>query len=243
MHPDMICIECTHPVKSLYTQYSDTNIRSTVCPSCNKFADKYIEHDQVNIAIDMVLLKPQAFRHMVFNVLSVGDSDQLHPQTRRIWVLTTLFDVYLVWATVEKTPNKSPMDNYILSLGALHQYLYFIFQCVCHSAVIHMTTRALARYWLGWTRPNALSTALLMSSASKLFPILMLIWSYDVPIASKVVAWAVIIHEVEALRTVLNCGYIRAAVMIAIAESLSFGLCDYWLPTLHGALEQKLLWP
>lgn len=61
-----ICIECRHPVKTLWTQYSGAddkssghNIRLTVCRRCGRFCDKYVEHDFVVLFIDLVLIKPQ----------------------------------------------------------------------------------------------------------------------------------------------------------------------------------------
>ena len=61
-----ICIECRHPVKTLWTQYSGAgdkssghNIRLTVCRNCGHFCDKYVEHDFVVLFIDLVLIKPQ----------------------------------------------------------------------------------------------------------------------------------------------------------------------------------------
>lgn len=67
--PMPICIECRHPVKTLWTQYSGAgdkssghNIRLTVCRKCGRFCDKYVEHDFVVLFIDLVLIKPQV-RH------------------------------------------------------------------------------------------------------------------------------------------------------------------------------------
>lgn len=61
-----ICIECRHPVKTLWTKYSGGdgdksghNIRLTVCRKCGRFCDKYVEHDFVVLFIDLVLIKPQ----------------------------------------------------------------------------------------------------------------------------------------------------------------------------------------
>lgn len=61
-----ICIECRYPVKTLYTEYfgaddksSGHGVRLTVCKQCNKFCDKYVEHDFVVLFIDLVLIKPQ----------------------------------------------------------------------------------------------------------------------------------------------------------------------------------------
>lgn len=61
-----ICIECRFPVKTLYTEYSGADdkstghgVRLTVCKNCGKFCDKYVEHDFVVLFIDLVLIKPQ----------------------------------------------------------------------------------------------------------------------------------------------------------------------------------------
>jgi hypothetical protein len=64
-----ICIECRYPVKTLYTEYSGADDRSsghgvrlTVCKNCGRFCDKYVEHDFVVLFIDLVLIKPQVCR-------------------------------------------------------------------------------------------------------------------------------------------------------------------------------------
>lgn len=229
----MICIECMHPVSSLYVSYSPTNIRSTACPSCNKFADKYIEHDAVMVAIDLMLLRPQAFRHMVFNVLSKpGEEDGIHQQSKRMWLLITLFDVYLTWARAEISQESSPLNSYILQLPVLAQYCCFLLYCICETVVTHLVIRFLAQSWLHWTRPNALSTAVLISSSSKLFPILMLIWPYDIPLASTIVGWAVNFSMVEVLTTILGCGYIRATAITTASIVARYLVCDVLLARL-----------
>ncbi|CAG8553589.1 10451_t:CDS:2 [Diversispora eburnea] len=68
-----ICVECGAPVTNLYTEYSKGNIHLTHCEKCKKFADKYIEHDFVIIFIDMLLHKPQVYRHLLFNRLEYRD--------------------------------------------------------------------------------------------------------------------------------------------------------------------------
>lgn len=255
-------------MSSLYTSYSPTNIRLTTCPSCNKFADKYIEYDGVLIFIDLLLLRPSAYRHFVFNVLTpdysasssttasqtpspvqsnpkstsiwgslgsncvvrfVARTTQLHPQTWRIWVLITLFDVYLTWARAEQKQETSQLFTYFLSLPVLAQYSTFLLFCVLESIVSHITIQLFGAFWLGWTDPAALATMLVISSSSKLFPILMVIWSYDVPLASTVLGWAVSFNTVEALTIVLDCGYWRAIVITVLAAMARLAICDFAL--------------
>ena len=61
-----ICIECRHPVKTLWREGAGDkggghNIRLTVCKNCGRFCDKYVEHDFVILFIDLVLIKPQVW--------------------------------------------------------------------------------------------------------------------------------------------------------------------------------------
>src|SRR5690606_23091106 len=75
-----VCIECTYPVKTLYTRFASADDRKlgrgfqlTQCPRCKRFADKYVEHDFVVLFIDLVLIKPQVYRHLLFNRLGSKD--------------------------------------------------------------------------------------------------------------------------------------------------------------------------
>jgi Arv1-like family len=45
----------------------------TAQDKCKKFADKYIEHDFVVLFIDIILIKPQVYRHLLYNRLGTAD--------------------------------------------------------------------------------------------------------------------------------------------------------------------------
>ncbi|KAI9843216.1 MAG: sterol homeostasis protein [Thelocarpon superellum] len=215
-----ICIECRYPVHQLYTTYSKADdhssgkgVRLTQCPRCKRFADKYVEHDFVVLFIDLVLIKPQVYRHLLFNKLGRED-DQFDPAIVRLGVLLLLFDVYLTWARIEKqlplpssATSPNPAFGYLAAQPIVLQYLFFLCLCLTESLVFHLTIRLLTQFMLGYPRPNSVSTALLVSSCTKLFPILMVIWDYDVPAAAKSVGWAVVVNNIEALKILLDCGY------------------------------------
>lgn len=88
-----------------------------------------------------------------------------------------------------------------------------MFLCLTESIAFHLTIRLLTYALLSYQRPNSVSTALIVSSCTKLFPILMVIWDYDVPAAAKSVGWAVVVNNVEALHILLDCGYIKAGLL------------------------------
>ncbi len=87
----MICVECGMPVNDVYHELSGGLIRVTRCVStptipsaatphdilcldgqeyCKQVADKYVEHEFVIIFLDLILHRPQAYRHVLFNRLS-----------------------------------------------------------------------------------------------------------------------------------------------------------------------------
>lgn len=110
------------------------------------------------------------------------------------------------------------------------QYVFFLVLCALSTLAFHLAIRfltsspvsPLARMRLlpTFPRPNSVSTALLVSSSTKLFPILMVIWDYDVPAAARSLGWAVVVNNIEALKILLDCGYGTAA-FLAMAGALS----------------------
>lgn len=90
----------------------------------------------------------------------------------------------------------------------------------------------------GLASPSAISTALLVSSCTKLFPILLVIWPESSLDDSKYagltqsfanrarsyVGWAVLLNNVEALLILLDCGYIWAAVLALAGTSARWAL-------------------
>jgi lipid intermediate transporter len=67
-----------------------------------------------------------------------------------------------------------------------------------------------------YPHPAPLSTALLVSSCTKLFPILLIVWEYDLPSSASAVNWAVIVNNVAALEILMDCGYLRAALLVGV---------------------------
>ncbi|KAH9869043.1 hypothetical protein J1614_008120 [Plenodomus biglobosus] len=252
-----ICISCRYPVKTLYTTYSKADdralgkgVRLTQCPRCKRFADKYVEHDFVVLFIDLVLIKPEVYRHLLFNRLG-RDDDKFDRSILRLSILLLLFDVYLTWARIEKLalppssphhPTRSPPSTTTNTTSSfpptnalvlqaqplLLQYLFFLLLVLLSTLAFHLPIRLLCslaptslpqpltRLFPHFPHPTPLSTALLVSSCTKLFPILLIIWDYDLPSSATAVSWAVIVNNVAALEILMDCGYVRAGVLVAV---------------------------
>ncbi|KAJ5175950.1 Amino-acid acetyltransferase mitochondrial [Penicillium canariense] len=143
-----ICIECSYPVSHLYSAYSRADDRSqgkgvrlTQCPRCQRFADKYVEYDFVVIFIDLVLIKPQVYRHLLFNRLG-RDDNRFDRSIIRLGILLLLFDVYLTWARLEKDPSLA--TTFISRAPIVIQYLFFLTLNAATTLAHHLTVRLLA---------------------------------------------------------------------------------------------------
>ncbi|KAI0703771.1 Arv1-domain-containing protein [Cytidiella melzeri] len=63
-----ICTSCTHITPFLYTVYNSAdNLRLEQCSECHAFADPYVEHDTLTLWIDLILLKRDVYRHLLYN--------------------------------------------------------------------------------------------------------------------------------------------------------------------------------
>lgn len=64
----MKCVECGQPISKLWEEPVKGNITLTICSSCNKIADKFIEYDYTLIFLNLILSKTQVYRHILFNI-------------------------------------------------------------------------------------------------------------------------------------------------------------------------------
>ncbi|KAG7813472.1 hypothetical protein KL921_001018 [Ogataea angusta] len=171
----MICVECSTPIQTLYEKYKGDHIRLTICSNCHKVADRYIEFDKVLLFIDLMLLKPQAYRHTIYNQsLNYGADSadgkgdlqshkrtffQRHGPFLRLLVLMLLFEVYLTWAYEEKNYleniyRTSLINRIVLELPRImSQYLFFLTKAVLDTVVLHLSLQFFIYKLLGFGYP------------------------------------------------------------------------------------------
>lgn len=245
----MFCVECTNPdIKCLYSQFKSKYIKLTICDQCGKLADKYIEFDNVLLFLDVLLLKPQAYRHVAYNVVeesvfgkhgaeSSGSCSPSYRQIGRHFILLILFEVYLKWAYEEKSKHHSTMMNLVLHKSDMWQYSFFIASLMVERTTLCGLLYVMFTQLLGWGKePNrnlsakhqrpyffcVLLLAVLMSLIVKCLPIVMLIWPYDnATIASTVVDVVGVFTTIEALKMIADSSYIAIASVVAMATITS----------------------
>lgn len=164
------------------------------------------------------------------------------------------------------------VNSRLSSMPILTQYLFFLTMNVLATVAQHGIIRLLARIFVpspnddedgsgnksprsssdgstdrpmigpGHASPSAISTALLVSSCTKLFPILLVIWPTQAKEgqsngfafrATNYVGWAVLVNNIEALLILLNCGYL-VATGIAVAGVLARWVVEGWALSLVG---------
>ena len=62
-----MCVECGSDNTHLCEQISPSVLKLSQCTSCEAVVDKYIEYDGVLVLLEMLLLKTNVYRHVVFN--------------------------------------------------------------------------------------------------------------------------------------------------------------------------------
>lgn len=242
----MICVECSDPgIECLYSEFKSNYIKLTVCPKCGNLADKYIEFDNVILFLDVLLLKPQAYRHVAFNVVEEAifktfkSSDRFLVRYRmivRYVVLCILFEVYLKWAYEEKAASHSMLKAAVLLAPVPLQYGFFICQQLVEKITLCGLVNVLFINLLGFgleTNKNldqsyqrsyfscVLLVTIFMSLAVKCLPIIMLIWPYDnANTASTVVEILGVFNTIEALKMNTNHSYLATCCVVTFSTLL-----------------------
>lgn len=92
-----VCVHCSCPCAALYRRLSVSlsSIKALTCNNCNMLVDPYIEREWLLVVIDCILLREEAFRHVLFNV------DELH-NFPVLWLCESILarsilDTYLKW--------------------------------------------------------------------------------------------------------------------------------------------------
>ena len=103
-HPSSYhCIQCLARVPSLYRKFSaattTTNIKLSVCHSCGLDVDPYVEREDFLVAMDLILLRQDAYRHLLLNYHFITFQSVLQNLTKAIQYLVaaSILQSYLLW--------------------------------------------------------------------------------------------------------------------------------------------------
>ncbi|GJP85879.1 hypothetical protein CLOP_g15979 [Closterium sp. NIES-67] len=75
----VVCVTCGARREQLYRVHSPGSIEVLKCGACGAVADPYVECDPLLVLLDVLLLKPQAHRHVVHNLILASPLPSLRP--------------------------------------------------------------------------------------------------------------------------------------------------------------------
>ncbi|KAI9547272.1 sterol homeostasis protein [Dissostichus eleginoides] len=224
------CVECNEKAPELHRDYSNGILKITICKSCQKPVDKYIEYDPVIILIDAILCKTQAFRHILFNT-------SLNIQWK-LCVFCLLCEAYLRWSLLHGTEQSSDPADIIrytkewefygmFGLAALELSAF----CIAVLLFLMVVVGGLQGATLDL---RLLLRALLLSCYGKVLLIPAVIWEHDhSPLCLGLIKMFVLTSNSQAIRVILNSS--RRLSLLAVCVGLLSETCV-------AQASEKLLW-
>lgn len=209
------CIECNREARELYRDYNHGVLKITICKSCQKPVDKYIEYDPVIILINAILCKTQAYRHILFNT-----QINIHG---KLCMFCLLCEAYLRWWQLQDSSQSPAPDDVIRYAKEWDFYRMFVIASFEQAAFFtgmfaflwvqqHMTARGAPDFVL-------LLKALLLSSYGKLLLIPAVIWEHDhTPLCLRLIKVFVLTSNFQAIRVTLNTN--RRLSLLAVLSGL-----------------------
>ncbi|XP_033873986.3 protein ARV1 isoform X1 [Acipenser ruthenus] len=195
------CIECSQEANELHRDYSNGVLKITICKSCQKPVDKYIEYDPVIILIDAILCKAQAYRHIIFNTTL-----NIHG---KLFVFCLLCEAYLRWSQLQGSKQSSDPADIIRYTKEWDFYRMFGLAAL---ELMMFLVGVFTFLWLikGYLKtifePAMMLKALLLSSYGKLLVIPAVIWEHDYsPLCLHLIKVFVLTSNSQAVRVILNC--------------------------------------
>jgi hypothetical protein len=176
---DYYCVHCATPCDSLYRQYetSVSNIKLTRCNLCLSNVDPYVEREWLLVILDCLLLRTEAYRHVLWHRL----------RSKRVWqslLASSLLAAYLGY----EEANRKSQDVVVNRQGDSSNLFWVLWlQSMLDMVVLWLgmalvvATRANQR-----NRNNATSPSTLM---------LLLFWALTLPSALNVVTILVLVWE------------------------------------------------
>jgi len=198
-------------VSEVYKDYGRGNIRLSRCHKCNKLADKYVEFEMVIIFLDLVLLTPQVYRHILFNRMSYYDKG-IDVTCMKIALAYLLSEVYMKhmmgvkggWQSLFQPQN---VETYFTALlFSTLELCIFLTAIILAVSVIYGRRYAIIKY-------NYLVMALIISTFSKPLQLFLVVWDCQ-PIFTTIVDIFIFASNVVATKVFLDCSIKHALAII-----------------------------
>ncbi|KAK9667384.1 hypothetical protein RND81_14G252400 [Saponaria officinalis] len=207
------CVECGHKLERLYIQYSPGNIRLAKCPNCMSTADEYIECELMILMIDLILHKPKAYRHLLFNLLH-HKILEINPLLLISSLIFFVLDACKLWIL-----NGNSQEWSILSLGisifghAIVGNLVFLCSFFVFSKSLEFVE--------GLSSYKEILLAILASCYLKVYMLAMLVWDFPSS-AVYITDLFVMSSNLVALMVITKSSFTRCVGVCIGAHALKF---------------------
>ncbi|XP_071835052.1 protein ARV1-like isoform X2 [Apostichopus japonicus] len=181
---------------------------------CQKVVDKYVEFDPVIILLDVLLFKPQAYRHILFNMTTQFQW--------KLCVFCLLCGAYLKWALHNETPSHKDDSvrsflQYALQIDFYIVLLLTAIDLAAYLGGIHVACKLYA----GVTKRSikqrlpVIHNAIILSQAGKLLVIPAVIWGqYNIQTCFWLTELFVFTFVSQSLRVTLSCSRLTITLLL-----------------------------
>eukprot|EP01029_Cantina_marsupialis_P028875 TRINITY_DN778119_c0_g1_i1.p1 TRINITY_DN778119_c0_g1~~TRINITY_DN778119_c0_g1_i1.p1 ORF type:complete len:246 (+),score=20.82 TRINITY_DN778119_c0_g1_i1:104-841(+) len=227
------CIECSQVVENTWETFGENTVRLVKCPNCSKFTDSYVQKELFLVFVDVLLQRPQSYRHLIFNRWFF----KKHGITRFLWVILFLWMILDILAMMLRHPlglitspifhdaqNCQVMPNVKEALPLVISY--FVMTCSAFTVFTWSMVFLIKIFTRLSIQHNQLTTTLLISNVGKLVYFLTLIWKFDVEIGIISSKLYTMVAHVAAIRALTNRS-IWKCVCILLGSLVVEGLLRY----------------
>ena len=137
------CIQCLTETSTLYRKFSPTSLKLTVCEKCGFDVDPYIEREAFLVVMDWILLRQDAYRHLLLNRIEHFDVSVNQWQTMQYVIASGILQTHLAWEAHRGNLRDNSEEESLRNLwnrqdaGAI-------------SLVLHMFLQAVVRIFIFW---------------------------------------------------------------------------------------------
>ncbi|KAJ5068204.1 arv1 [Anaeramoeba ignava] len=244
----MLCVHCGHPITQTYRKFQGGQIRLNICPHCHHRADEYIELDNVVKFLDLILLKKEVYRHILFNHFDYQDKF-IQKIIIQLAIVMILFITYSKMVFDQRSEDCSILYNEcdnaikIFSRKVKDKLFYFILESAVEMiAYITGILFAIRIYLFLFFRNiilfkyNYVVIALIFSSFGQLFLILPMIWNYNINFF-KIIDYFVIISNIVAICVVVEANFLKSGLIVMFGLLFKYFSSKYsinWLANNFG---------
>ncbi|XP_055926034.1 protein ARV1-like isoform X1 [Argiope bruennichi] len=218
----IVCVHCGANNSSIYKQFSNEIIKLTKCEKCDNFVDEYVETEYSIIVIDMLLLRKEALRHVLFNSnLKVA---------WKLIVLYILCDAYEKMASQKHFWNKSYKSDIFINELELNFYFmciksfleYFIFATLTVVILYHSQEKGAKRF-----SSKNLFNSIVLASYGKLFMLPVLVWSKDDEYCEILIILFIFLSQLQVIRVTTKLSNLFIAIILIVISEIGYLLLQY----------------